>query len=97
MLGMHDMSPDLPIGSQAVTDAAQTSSDSDNIIRSNDSNDSQITPADDKPVNEINEGASCGFKMEKPKMPTFSGDVREYAIFRSDFKHAIEAKYSKRD
>ena len=23
----------------------------------------------------------CGFKVEKPKMPKFSGDVREYAIF----------------
>lgn len=30
-------------------------------------------------------------------MPKFSGDVREYAIFRSDFKHAIEASYSNRD
>ena len=40
---------------------------------------------------------TCGFKMEKPKMPKFAGDVREYAIFRSDFKHTIESKYSKRD
>ncbi|CAB3997944.1 PREDICTED: uncharacterized protein LOC107337338 [Paramuricea clavata] len=39
----------------------------------------------------------CGFKMEKPKMPRFSGDVREYSIFRDDFKHAIESRYSKRD
>ena len=30
-------------------------------------------------------------------MPKFAGDVREYAIFRSDFKHTIESKYSKRD
>ena len=30
-------------------------------------------------------------------MPSFSGDVRDYAIFRSDFKHAIEARYTKRD
>ena len=35
--------------------------------------------------------------MEKPKLPKFSGDVREYAIFRADFKHAIETRYSKRD
>ena len=42
-------------------------------------------------------GATCGFKMEKPKMPKFAGDVREYAIFRADFKHAIESRYSKRD
>ena len=35
--------------------------------------------------------------MEKPKMPKFTGDVREYAIFRADFKHAVESKYNKRD
>ena len=39
----------------------------------------------------------CSFKMEKPKLPRFSGDVREYSIFRDDFKDAIEARYSKRD
>ena len=39
----------------------------------------------------------CSFKMEKPKLPRFSGDVREYSTFRDDFKHAIEARYSKRD
>ena len=46
---------------------------------------------------EVIKNETCGFKMEKPKMPKFSGDVREYAIFRSDFKHAIDARYSKRD
>ena len=46
---------------------------------------------------EVIEKETCSFKMEKPKMPKFSGDVREYAIFRSDFKHAIDARYSKRD
>ena len=40
---------------------------------------------------------ACGFKMEKPKLPKFAGDVREYAIFKADFKHAIEAWYTKRD
>ena len=35
--------------------------------------------------------------MEKPKLPKFSGDVREYAIFRADFKHAIETRYSRSD
>lgn len=34
---------------------------------------------------------TCSFKMEKPKMPKFYGDVRDYVIFRSHFKHAIEA------
>ena len=40
---------------------------------------------------------TCGFKMEKPKMPKFAGDVRNYVIFRADYKHAIELKYSKED
>ena len=30
-------------------------------------------------------------------MPKFAGDVREYAIFGADFKHAIQSRYSKRD
>ena len=41
--------------------------------------------------------AACGFRMEKPKMPKFSGDVREYITFRSDFKHVVESRYNKRD
>jgi hypothetical protein len=41
--------------------------------------------------------ATCGFKMEKPKMPRFSGDVRDYVIFRADFKHAVDLRFSKRD
>ena len=39
----------------------------------------------------------CRFQIEKPKLPKFSGDVREYAIFRVDFKHLIESRYTKRD
>ena len=35
--------------------------------------------------------------MEKPKFPKFAGDVREYAIFKADFKQAIEVRYTKRD
>ena len=37
------------------------------------------------------------FKVEKPKMPKYSGDVREYFIFRSDFRHLVDSRYSKRD
>jgi hypothetical protein len=40
---------------------------------------------------------SCRFQMEKPKLPKFYGDVREYAFFKADFKQAIESRYSKRD
>lgn len=46
---------------------------------------------------EVVKNEVCGFKLEKPKMPKFGGNVREYAIFRVDFKHAIESRYSKLD
>jgi hypothetical protein len=36
-------------------------------------------------------------KHEKPKLPTFYGDVRKYFIFKSDFQHAIEHHSSERD
>ena len=37
------------------------------------------------------------FKMEMPKMPRFSGDVRDYVIFQAGFKHAVNSRFSKRD
>ena len=30
-------------------------------------------------------------------MPRFAGDVRDYVIFRADFKHAVDSRYGKRD
>ena len=45
----------------------------------------------------VTESATCGFKMEKPKMPRFRGDVRDYVIFRADFRHAVDSRFSKRD
>ena len=48
-------------------------------------------------VSSPQESIACNFKVENPKLPYFKGDVREYATFKSDFKHAIERKYSKRD
>ena len=47
--------------------------------------------------NQNTTGDSCGFKMEKPKMPKFSGNVRVCATFNADFKHAIESKYTTLD
>ena len=50
--------------------------------------------SDDKVINHDagnHPGITCGFKMEKHKMPKFAGNVREYVIFRSDFKHTIES------
>ena len=50
-------------------------------------------------IRTVTNANSCGFQMEKPKLPKFTGyvDVREYVIFKADFKHAIESRYSKRD
>ena len=66
------------------------------------SNDAQVVNVVDNSrdvclSNGVTKRETCGFKMEKPKMPKFSVNVREYAIFRANFKHAIETRYSKRD
>ncbi|XP_071941071.1 uncharacterized protein [Antedon mediterranea] len=37
------------------------------------------------------------FKIERPKLPKFSGDVRDYYIFRADFRQFIESRYSNRE
>lgn len=47
--------------------------------------------------NTTGEQLTCNFKLEKPKLPKFTGDVREYAIFRSDWKHIVDTRYAKRD
>ena len=41
--------------------------------------------------------SECSFKIEKPKLPKFGGNIREYAMFKSDFKHIVHSKYSKSD
>ncbi|XP_030832678.1 uncharacterized protein LOC105444283 [Strongylocentrotus purpuratus] len=37
------------------------------------------------------------FKIERPRLPKFSGDIREYCIFKSDFEHVIGSRCSSRD
>lgn len=32
-------------------------------------------------------------KHEKPKLPKFDGDVRQYFIFKSDFQHAVDFQH----
>lgn len=66
----------------------QTTSSDNNNKEPNDESGSSV--AGNEITNSDSTTAACGFKMEKPKMPKFTGDVREYAIFRADFKHAIE-------
>ena len=48
-------------------------------------------------ISALNAISECSFKVEKPKLPKFSGNIREYAMFKSDFKHIVHSKYSKRD
>ena len=56
-----------------------------------------ITEQNTPPVNTNGHKTQSALRMEKPKMPKFPGDVREFAIFKADFKHLVEARYSKRD
>ena len=72
-------------------DAPIVSSGDDNPINTTSSGNNDVT------LNHENASFVSGFKMEKPKITKFTGNVREYAIFRADFKHAIESRYSKRD
>ena len=55
---------------------------------------SQVSNANRKENQPI---VSVSLKHEKPKLPTFNGDVRKYFIFKDDFKHAVESRLSERD
>ena len=52
---------------------------------------------DESPRPATSSVTSCKVQVEKPKLPRFSGDIREYQTFKSDFKHLIESRYEKRD
>ena len=47
-------------------------------------------------ISATNAISGCNFKIEKRKLPTFSGNISEYAMFKSDFKHIVHTKYSKK-
>ena len=83
---------------------AETSDESVNNLMENNPSNSEQSPNQiasstevNKEIETVQNSPPCGFQMEKPKLPKFSGDVREYMIFRADFKHAIESRYTKRD
>ena len=75
---------------------AEISSESFNTIAEVTPNNLEQSPSQIASRN-CTEVKSCSFQIEKPKLPKFSGDVREYAIFRADFNHLIESRYTKRD
>ncbi|CAB3983142.1 Hypothetical predicted protein [Paramuricea clavata] len=62
-------------------------------------NEKSLSEKADKEQAEVTDGTSeiCAFKIEKPKLSRLNGDVRDYAIFKSDFKHIIGTKYNNRD
>ena len=76
----------------------QIASTSETIPNNANGTSSEVNSSATPSQEQINtENSACGFKMEKPKMPTFSGDVRDYVIFRADFKHVVDQRFSKRD
>ena len=45
-----------------------------------------ITEQNTPPVDANGNNTQSALRMEKPKITKFSGDVREFAIFKADFK-----------
>ena len=94
-----------PLTLQAQAAARHSNKDSvDNIQTNKDSVDNSQTDKQTTGVtdgeqarNTTGEQLTCNFKLEKPKLPKFTGDVREYAILRSDWKHIVDTRYAKRD
>lgn len=76
-----------------VINSAQTANDVQNLALNNIESVVQTTGTPFVVNTAKSDYAACTFKLEKPKLPIFSGNVRDYAIFRSDMKHMIEANY----
>ena len=107
ILNMQSVNPALPVvnavdsaisGNSAsglvdVINSAQTADDVQNLALNNTESVVQTTGTPFVVNTAKSDYAACTFKLEKPKLPIFSGNVRDYAIFRSDIKHMIEANY----
>lgn len=76
-----------------VINSAQTANDVLNLALNNTESVVQTTGTPFVVNTAKSDYAACTFKLEKPKLPIFSGNVRDYAIFRSDIKHMIETNY----
>lgn len=76
-----------------VINSAQTANEVQNLALNNTESVVQTTGTPFVVNTAKSDYAACTFKLEKPKLPIFSGNVRDYAIFRSDIKHMIEANY----
>ena len=76
-----------------VINSAQTANEVQNLALNNTESVVQTTGTPFVVNTAKSDYAACTFKLEKPKLPIFSGNVRDYAIFGSDIKHMIEANY----
>ena len=76
-----------------VINSAQTANEVQNLALNNTESVVQTTGTPFVVNTAKSDYAACTFKLEKPKLPIFSANVRDYAIFRSDIKHMIEANY----
>ncbi|KAJ8042506.1 hypothetical protein HOLleu_13575 [Holothuria leucospilota] len=90
----QDQAPKQPVQShQQQTDGA--SSESSSIIQSN----RQLT--EDQSTHESTPSRPGKTRLKpriaKPKLPIFTGDVREYWTFKDDFRHMIDQLYEPRD
>ena len=47
--------------------------------------------------NEAKEKKMLGIRMERLKMPSFNGDIRNYAKFKLDFKKQVESQIESKD
>ncbi len=76
----------LEVETSQVTESELTQVDASQVTES-ESTQVETSEAAQNPIAQNNVAEVCAFKIEKPRMPKFNGDVREYAIFKSDFKH----------
>ena len=93
---LDDDAPSVSSGgnNHPINTEQSTSSGNDNNVPSHESGSfvANHEVNDNIQTNSSASSGACGFKMEKPKMPKFAGDVRDYAIFRADFKVPLTPK-----
>ena len=81
-------------------DNEEANVDSENEENQNDNDDSgsiKEQPEETASVLGAKSAKPFSLKHEKPKLPKFDGDVRQYFIFKSDFQHAIKSPLLERD
>ena len=55
----------------------------------------QVEQQDESVGMDARSALASNFQMEK--MPKFNGDIREYCIFKADFRHVVSGRYHSRD